>query len=44
MTDWQSPAAITVVLLTVITFIARLRRGKKSCGSGSCACPKDSPK
>ncbi|MFT6182381.1 MAG: hypothetical protein ACJAQT_001092 [Akkermansiaceae bacterium] len=38
--NWQTPAALTVVALTAIIFLLRLRRGKKSCGTSSCACPK----
>ncbi|MEJ6581511.1 MAG: hypothetical protein QNL68_17130 [Akkermansiaceae bacterium] len=35
--DWQTPAALAVVGLTVILFF--FNRKKKSCGS-NCACPK----
>ena len=38
MTDWQTPAALATVALTVILFFVKLK--KKSCGEGSCACPK----
>lgn len=40
--DWQTPAALGVVALTLILFF--VKRKKSSCGGGSCACPKDSSK
>lgn len=39
--DWQTPAALAVVGLTLILFF--LKRKKGSCG-GSCACPKPAAK
>ncbi|MGI9267809.1 MAG: hypothetical protein ACR2QY_09830 [Akkermansiaceae bacterium] len=37
--DWQTPAALSTVALTVILFF--VKRKKKSCSTGSCACLKD---
>lgn len=37
--DWQTPAALTVVALTILLFFLN-RKKKSSCGSESCACPK----
>jgi len=39
MNDWQTPAALGVVILTVLIFAWRMRRSRKNvsgCGSGSC--------
>ncbi|MEN8772821.1 MAG: LPXTG cell wall anchor domain-containing protein [Akkermansiaceae bacterium] len=36
--DWQTPAALGVVALTVLLFL--VKRKKKPCG-GNCACPKE---
>ena len=36
--DWQTPAALGVVILTLVLFF--VNRKKKSCGGGSCNCPK----
>ena len=36
--DWQTPAALTVVILTIILFVAK-KKSSKSCGSDY-KCPK----
>jgi len=37
MIDWQTPAALGVVLLTLVIFLSSGRK-KKACG-GKCDCP-----
>jgi hypothetical protein len=38
MTDWQTPAALVVVLITIVIFVVKIHSGKRSCGS-NCSCP-----
>ena len=40
--DWQTPAALGVVALTILLFLAK-KKSSKSCGS-DCACPKPGEK